>query len=322
MQKLALTLGLILGLMVQVPAVAQTAETMPFTVTLLGTGAPPPDPNRFGPATLVQAGTQTLLFDVGRGAPIRLWQKRVPLRDIDAVFLTHLHSDHVVGIPDVWLSGWLGGPFARRTTPFRIFGPEGTDGLMAGLWQAYSEDRRIRIEDENYPIKGIAIDAQEFTSDGVVYEAEDVRVTAFTVDHGEHIKPAFGYLIEFDGRSVVLSGDTRKSDAVIAHATGANLLVHEVAAVRPELLSDAQVLRVMNHHTSPQEAGEVFDKAAPGLAVYSHLVLLARPGVSALTADELIGQTRATYSGPLRVGEDLMTIELLPDGQASVVPEK
>jgi ribonuclease Z len=193
---------------------------------------------------------------------------------------------------------------------------------MAGLWEAYSEDRRIRIEDENYPIEGIAIDAQEFTSDGVVYEAEDVRVTAFTVDHGEHIKPAFGYLIEFDGRSVVLSGDTRKSDAVIAHATGANLLVHEVAAVRPELLSDAQVLRVMNHHTSPQEAGEVFGKVAPGLAVYSHLVLLARPGVSALTADELIGQTRATYSGPLRVGEDLMTIELLPDGQASVVPEK
>ena len=98
---------------------AQEVEEPDFRVTLLGTGGPPPDPDRFGPATLVEAGNQKLLFDVGRGTPIRLWQVRVPLRAINATFVTHLHSDHVVGIPDVWLSGWLGGPSPSARLPFR-----------------------------------------------------------------------------------------------------------------------------------------------------------------------------------------------------------
>jgi ribonuclease Z len=251
---------LLLGL----PSEAQCRAQHPdFRVTLLGTGAPPPDPDRFGPATLVEAGDQKLLFDVGRGVPIRLWQIRVPLREINATFLTHFHSDHVVGIPDVWLSGWLGGPFARRKVPFNIIGPVGTNELMSNLERAYAADVRIRVADEGYPIDGVKYVAREFDKDGVVYENSGVKVTAFTVDHGEHIKPTYGYRIDFDGRAVVISGDTRYNENVVKYGTGVDLLIHEVAAVRPELLADAQVKKVMDHHTSPQDVGRVFARAKP-----------------------------------------------------------
>ena len=294
---------------------AETAATSDFTVTLLGTGIPVPQPNRFGPSTLVQAGGQKLLFDAGRGATIRLFQLRVPLREVGPLFLTHFHSDHTAGIPDVWLSGWLGGPWARRTTPFRVVGPTGTKDLMANLERAYAADIRIRMADEKYPAEGIRVIADEFTAGGVVYDKDGVRVTAFEVDHGDLIKPTYGYRVDYDGRSVVISGDTRFDKNVIKYGTGADVLIHEVAAVRPELLKDVQVQRVMAHHTSPQEAGRVFHLAQPKLAVYTHLVLLTRPGIPAVTPEELVAQTRETYGGPLAVGEDLMTFKV---GKAGV----
>jgi ribonuclease Z len=292
------------------PAPAQTADEGRFRVTLLGTGSPVPQPDRFGPATLVEAGSQALLFDAGRGATIRLFQLGVPLSRVGPLFLTHFHSDHTVGIPDVWLSGWLGGPWARRTTPFRVVGPTGAKELMLNLQRAYEADIKIRTADEKYPAEGIKVITDEFTTGGVVYDRDGVRVTAFEVDHGDLIKPAYGYRIDFKGRSVVLSGDTRFNENVIKFGTGADLLIHEVAAVRPELMKDKQVVQVMAHHTSPQEAGVVFQRAAPKLAVYTHVVLLARPGVKALTTDELVAQTRESYQGPLVVGEDLRAFEI------------
>jgi ribonuclease Z len=296
-------------------AQGQTAARSDFRVTLLGTGIPVPQPDRFGPATLVEAGGQALLFDAGRGATVRLFQLRVPLREVGPLFLTHFHSDHTAGIPDIWLSGWLGGPWARRTTPFRVVGPTGTKDLMANLERAYAADIKIRMADENYPAEGVRVIAEEFPVGGVVHDKDGVRVTAFEVDHGDLIKPAYGYRIDYDGRAVVISGDTRLNKNVIRYGTGADLLIHEVAAVRPELLKDVQVQRVMAHHTSPQDAGRVFQLAHPRLAVYTHLVLLARPDSPAVTVDELVALTRATYDGPLVVGEDLMVFNV---GKAGV----
>jgi ribonuclease Z len=314
---LALLLAMLSG-MTHGPARAEAADEGLFRVTLLGTGIPVPQPDRFGPATLVEAGGQVLLFDAGRGAAIRLFQLGIPLSKVGPLFLTHFHSDHTVGIPDIWLSGWLGGPWARRITPFRVVGPTGTKELMANLERAYAADIRVRMADEKYPAEGIEVIADEFAGGGVIYDREGVRVTAFEVDHGDLIKPAFGYRVDFKGRSVVLSGDTRFNENVIKFGTGADLLIHEVAAVRPELLKDKQVERVMAHHTSPQEAGTVFSRAAPKLAVYTHLVMLARPGVKALTIEELVAQTRETYQGPLVVGEDLMAFEIRDTGVKAI----
>jgi ribonuclease Z len=293
---------------------AETAARSNFRVTLLGTGTPVPEADRFGPSTLVEAGAQKFLFDAGRGATIRLFQLHVPLSQVGPLFLSHFHSDHTSGIPDVWLSGWLGGPWARRTSPFRVIGPTGTKQLMLHLEEAYEADIKIRMADEHYPAEGIRIVVDEFSAGGLVYERDNVRVTAFEVDHGDLIKPAYGYRVDYNGHSVVISGDTRYNANVIKFGTGVDLLIHEVAAVKPELLKDPQVQRVMAHHTSPQDAGKIFTQATPKLAVYTHLVLLNRPKIPAVTRKELIAQTRETYAGPLVVGEDLMAFEISDAG--------
>src|SRR5262249_20631029 len=149
----------------------------------LGTGSPPPVLRRFGPATLVRAGQETLLFDAGRGVTQRLFQAGIRLGSIDALFITHLHSDHVVGIPDLWLTGWLPTPYAQRQTPFRVWGPQGTKGLMAGLEQAYAWDIQARIADQDLKKAGVATEVVEIR-EGVVYERNGVKVAAFEVDHG------------------------------------------------------------------------------------------------------------------------------------------
>jgi ribonuclease Z len=281
-----------------------------FKVTLLGTGTPIPVPDRFGPSTLVEAGDQKLLFDAGRGASIRLNQLGVPLGRIDALLLTHFHSDHTVGIPDLWLTGWLQSYFGTRKTPLRVIGPVGAKTLMTHLEQAYALDISIRIEDEKLPPQGAGIEVSEFNADGVVYEKSGVKVVAFEVDHGAAIKPAYGYRIDYAGRSVVISGDTRYNQNVIKYGANTDLLIHEVAIVRPELLSEPFIQRIMAHHTTASEAGRLFAITRPKLAAYTHLVFLASEAIPPATVDELIAETRKTYAGPLEVGEDLMTFKI------------
>jgi ribonuclease Z len=191
-----------------------------FRVTLLGTGVPIPSAQRFGPSTLIEAGRQKLLIDAGRGATIRLSQLGVPLGNIDALLLTHYHSDHTSGIPDLWLTGWLRSHFGTRKTPFRVIGPTGAKDLMSNLERAYALDIKIRIEDEKLPPLGIAVDVKEFSADGVVYQQEGVKVIAFEVDHGAAIKPAYAYRIEYGGRVAVISGDTRYNENVVRYAPG------------------------------------------------------------------------------------------------------
>ena len=281
-----------------------------FRVTLLGTGVPTPRPDRFGPSTLVEAGDQKLLIDAGRGASIRLYQIGVPLGRIDALLLTHYHSDHTSGVPDVWLTGWLASHYARRTRPFRVIGPVGAKTLMSNLEKAYAADIAIRTADEKLPPAGIAVEVEEFDADGVVYQRSGVTVIAFEVDHGDVIKPAYGYRIEYGGRSAVISGDTRFNENVIKHGAGADLLVHEVAAARPEMMQVSHVQRIMAHHTTAREAGTVFARSRPKLAAFTHFVLLGSDRIQPPTLDHVLAETRQTYDGPLALGEDLMTFEI------------
>ncbi|MBI3372421.1 MAG: MBL fold metallo-hydrolase [Betaproteobacteria bacterium] len=282
-----------------------------FKVTLLGTASPAPRADRFGPSTLVEAGDQKLLFDAGRGVPIRLRQLNVPLGKINVLFITHYHSDHTSGIADVWLTGWLSPPFGRRTAPFRVIGPAGAQALMSNLEKAYALDIKIRLADEKLPPEGIATAVEEFDKNGVVYENNGVKVIAFEVEHGPAIKPAVGYRIEYKGRAVVISGDTRYDQNVVKYGAGADLLVHEVGSARPELLATSvPVQRIIAHHTTPREAGMVFSQAKPKMAVYTHIVLLSTEKFPEPTLDEVIAETRQTYGGPLTVGEDLMSFEI------------
>lgn len=290
--------------------VASHAQTQPdMRVTLLGTGNPLPSPERFGPSTLVEAGPEKLLFDCGRGCTIRLMQKNIPLRAVK-LFITHHHSDHTNGIPDLWLTGWLPAPWAKRESAFTVIGPEGTRNLMEHLEQAYMPDIRIRMADQKLPREGISFNARDITP-GVVYEANGVKVTAFEVDHGDKIKPAYGYRVDYRGRSVVISGDTRFNQNVIKYGTGADVLIHEVAMAKPEVLARSEAARlILAHHTSPQEAGRVFGIAKPRLAVYTHISAAGGAGPDEPKPADYIAATRETYTGPLEFGEDLMTINV------------
>jgi ribonuclease Z len=273
------------------------ASAQNITVTLLGTGSPEPAIDRFGPSTLVQAGDQALVFDVGRGTNQRLAQVGLSVDRINAIFLTHLHSDHVVGIPDLWLTGWLR---TRSNKPLNVFGPPGTTQMMEHLHQAFDGDIQDHVTFEpDLPRAGSEFRAAE-VQPGVVYESQGVRVAAVRVEH-TGVLPAFGYRVDYRGRSVVLSGDTRSSPDLLTFSAGATVLIHEVYDTSDEYLKqNPRTARVRTAHVSAAEAGEVFRRVHPKLAVYSHIVLRG------LTVSDLVARTRSTYSGPLVVGEDLM----------------
>lgn len=266
-------------------------------VTLLGTGDPRPVMEHFGPSILVEAADEKFIFDVGRGALQRLTQLGIAYDQIDGVFFTHLHSDHIVGFPDLWLTGWL---ISRRERPLRVFGPEGTRQMLEHLTQAYSFDIAIRIADDGVAESGSQFEIIE-VENGFEWSHGDISVRAFDVDH-RPVEPALGYRIDFAGRSVALSGDTRYSENLIEHATGVDLIVHEVVGMTDEFMAARPGSeRVHEHHTSAWQAGEVFSRVGPKLAVYSHLALYED-----YDADRLIADRRETYDGRVIVGEDLM----------------
>lgn len=279
-------------------------------VTLLGTGTPQLNPRRMSYSTLIEAGDELLMFDAGRAAMLQAKKSGANLKKLNKLFLTHLHSDHVVGIPDVWLTGFLAPSF--RATPMKVWGPKGVDDLTAGLRQAYDFDVNIRIK--QYGGKRAA--GMEFETtivyDGYTYESNGVRVTAFEVQHTGP-DTAYGYKIEFKGRTVVLSGDTVYNENVIKHANGADLLVHQVAYAPKEAIEQNKVVaRIISLHTQPEQVAEILKIAKPKLAVLSHIVVFGPkgPDLSAEGEEKMMEVLREHYSGPVTLGQDLMAFEV------------
>jgi len=288
-----------------------TSADTNMRVVLLGTAAGPTfNAQRLGISTLVEAGSERLLFDAGRSLTTGMAKLAINPAGVTKVFLTHLHSDHIISLPELWLFSWAQG----RTAPLQLWGPEGTRAMVMHLQEAFSFDAHVRRDvDEKIAASGIEIAATDI-HEGVVYEANGVRVTAFLVDHGP-VKPAFGYRVDYRGRSVVLSGDTRPSDNLVKFASGADLLIHEVARWKqdPVLIgapderlpnsrqTRGQAKTIAAHHTDGVEAGRVFQAAKPRLAVFSHF------NVDPQTTLSLV---RQNYAGPVEFGEDLMIIDV------------
>lgn len=298
--------ALICGVIGGRPGAHQAADDPLVRVTLLGTGNPRPSLERFGPATLIEAGGRQILVDAGRGAIQRLFEigSVQPLRTLDLLLLTHLHSDHIVGFPDLWLTSWIFG----RDRPLAVRGPRGTEDMCTHLQEAFAFDRTVRSQDEGYSAAGIALEVKD-AGPGTVYDADGLRIVAFPVDHGGGVAPAYGYRFDYRGLSVALSGDTRYFEPLADAARGVDVLVHEVISPEVEMrrtgiASEHGVERVIAHHTSAEQAGRLFAKIKPRLAVYTHIV------PSPATPDDLIGPTRRAYDGPLAVGYDLMTIDI------------
>lgn len=293
-----------------VSTAALLAHAEPLNVTILGSGSPVPSSVRFSQSILIEAGKQKVLVDAGRGATIRLTQAGVPLRDVNAIFITHLHTDHVDGLQDLWSTGWLPTPWGNRVKPLTIYGPKGTVAMTQGLTAAFSWDIKTRIDDEKLPPSGIAWDAHDIDP-GLAFERDGLKVTAFPTRHGELINPNFGYVIEYDGKKVVISGDTTYDERIAMEAKGADLLLHEVADIDPEMLKRFPRLKEIGaHHTLPEEGGRIFAMARPKLAAYTHIIVIKENAPLDVAPTEVVARTRTTYDGPLVLGEDLMRFEI------------
>ena len=283
-------------------------------VTLLGTGTPILNINRFGMSTLVEAGGQKLLFDAGRGAAMRLHQAKVPLREVTAIFITHLHSDHLTGIPDIYATAPLLPP--GRRVPLEMWGPQGIADVARGVELMLSANNHIRLTEGELVPAVTKISTHDVPSDGgVLFEKDGVTVTAFLVDHG-HAKPAYGYRIDYGGHAVVLSGDTIYAPNLIKKAKGVDLLVDCVAigSRRLEQAAPEFVQRRYSHLASPEVAGRILNEARPKQAVFSHISLMSGPNIPRPSTDELRSRVDALYDGPFVIGEDLMSFLITSNG--------
>lgn len=272
-------------------------------VVLLGTGTPNPDPDASGPATAVVVDGKAYIVDVGAGvvrraaaAAERYGSSALEAANLDIAFLTHLHSDHTVGLPDLVYTTWV----LEREVPMRLFGPDGTEDMAEHLTAAYSSDIEVRTAGrEPATPNGWRIDAAD-TDEGVVFEDERVRVTAIRVPHTGWDE-AFAYRFDTADRSIVISGDGTPSDAVIDACDGCDLLVHEVYSAE-KFLTRPDVWQAYHaqSHTSTVELADVANRARPGMLVMYHQLPWGA------TAQEMLDEIReAGYDGPVAYGRDL-----------------
>lgn len=284
------------------PLVAQEAPRMQLVV--LGTGTPNADPERSGPALAVVRGERSYLVDAGPGIVRRAsaaatQHELVALqpKQLRVLFLTHLHSDHTVGLPDVILSAWT----LERDVPLEVYGPPGTKAMVEHLLAAYAADIRNRIDGlEPANADGWRVNVHEIAP-GVVLDDGNVRVRAFAVPHGDW-EVAFGYRFESPERSIVISGDTRASDAVVAACNGCDLLAHEVYSADRFLTRPPEWQRYhRNAHTSTVELAALATRARP-----KHLVLYHQLFWGTDDAGLLREMRAAGYAGVLDSARDLL----------------
>lgn len=290
---------------------ANAAGEDEIKLTFLGTGAPRPSHDRYGPAILVEAGDYKIMVDAGPGMRERLFQAGgfEAMTTVDHLLITHLHFDHTISAPGLWLTGWLFG----RKVPMYVYGPSGTAAMMANFRTAYDWDVRYRTTVGVHE-SGSELIAEDIEP-GVFFDKGGLKITAFNVEHmpinietGESLGlegATLGYRIDYGGRSVLFSGDTRStpSSEIIPMGKGVDVLIHETQVPAPGDTPEARLANVsLSVHSTPAQVAYVFNQTQPRLGVYSHII---PPEIG---ADELLPMT--DYSGEMIVAEDLMTLTI------------
>jgi ribonuclease BN (tRNA processing enzyme) len=278
------------------PALAQGTQ-----VVLLGTGTPNADPDRSGPAVAVVVNGSAYLVDAGPGLVRRAAaaQRRgiaaLAAPNLKIVFLTHLHSDHTVGLTDLIFTPWV----LERAAPLEVYGPRGVRAMTAHLVAAFREDIRMRTEGlEHANRTGYQVNAHEIRP-GLIYADSNIRVTAFLVEHGSWLE-AYGFRFDTADRSIVVSGDTRATDAVVEACNGCDVLVHEVYSQVGWERREPQWRRYhASFHTSAPDLGRIAARARPGLLVLYHQLLWSG------TEEDVLADIRAGFSGRVVYGNDL-----------------
>jgi|SRR6185437_16447707 ribonuclease BN (tRNA processing enzyme) len=285
-------------------ACAATAQAPPATHTqlvVLGTGTPEPYPDRAGASVAIVVNGAAYLVDCGTGVVKRAEAaeqngiKALNVKNLKIVFLTHLHTDHTLGYPDLIFSPWV----LHRRVALEAYGPRGLKSMTSHILKAWQQDIHVRttgLEEANHT--GYRVEVHEI-SPGVVYQDQNVKVTAFPVKHGSW-KQAFGYRFDTPDRSIVLSGDTAPTDAVVKACNGCDVLLHEVYNPKGAEMRQAHWQEYFAaFHTSPQQLGDIARRAHPKLLVLYHQVLEHLP------EQDLVEQVGRYYQGKFVSAHDL-----------------
>lgn len=291
-------------------------------VVMCGTGSPLADATRASACVAVIAAGEVVLIDVGPGSWRQVAVNRIPTAAVSAVLLTHFHSDHIGDLGEAVTQTWLAG----RAKPLEVFGPPGVEKVVAGFAQAYSQDVEYRIAHHTetmLPRAAAGAVAREVklksdTEAAVVFERNGLKVTAFNVEHSP-VKPAYGYRLDYKGRSVVVSGDTAKSMNLAKHTAGADLLIHDVlakdvmtmAAGNADRSGDkrrAKLIRdILTYHASPAEAAEIANEAKVETLVFTHMVPPLNPPV---TEQMFLRGVADIFKGKVVLAKDGMRFDL------------
>ena len=267
-------------------------------VILLGTGTPNPEPRRMGPSVAVVSGDHVYLVDCGPGVVRRAAEAGLKMEQLTRVFVTHLHSDHTAGYPDLILTP----PNSGRTDPLQAFGPPGLRAMTAHVLAAWKEDLQIR-QHGMQPVsgRGFRVEVHD-VKPGEVYRDAGVRIVAFAVQHGEW-KHAYGYRLEAPDKTVVISGDTTYSRNLIAAAKGCDILVHEMYSEKGLASRTADWQRYHSaYHTSAPDVGRVAAEVQPKILVLYHLLPMGQ------TPEEVLAEVRHHFAGEIVYGNDLDVI--------------
>ncbi len=271
-------------------------------IVLVGTGGPELTPERAGEATLIETNGQNFLFDAGRGVLDGLYRSKIAPQQVTRIFLTHLHSDHIEGLPGLWMTPWF---LVGRKTPLEIWGPVGTKQMVDGMQSMYAHDVENR-SNPTFKKEYLDITVHEIES-GTVYNRDSINVSAIKVEHADG-DPAFAFLIKTTNSTILLTGDCTYSDSLVVVGK-LDLLISNVAAGTAELEKLPRLKPVFAKLMLPEQAAKLFSKTKPRLAVYSHIVKKGLPGNA---GDNIILQRtkKAGYAGPLLMGTDHLQILL------------
>ncbi|MEI9815136.1 MAG: MBL fold metallo-hydrolase [Acidobacteriota bacterium] len=291
---------LLLGLLTAASIIAQPAA---IEIHLIGTGGPELSAARRGPATLVSIGSNQFLFDAGRGVLDGLFASGLAPQNVTKIFLTHLHNDHIEGLPTLWITPWF---LLGRQQPLEVWGPAGTRAMIDGMRRMFAHDLDRR---SNAKLRRAYLDIRVHEiAKGEVYRDGSTVIRAYTAEHADG-NPALSYRVESGGHAVLLTGDTTLTDTLQAASEGTDVIVANIAAGTPAIEASGSITPILAKLLRPEQAARLFTQAKPKLAVFSHIVKKGLPGSSGDEA--ILARVRsAGYTGPLVMGADRMRIRV------------